>query len=272
MNVRMAIWRSFAALGLDVRRRRSLDLEGPPRGTMAGALRQLVRLGLAPNTVIDVGAASQTQELYDAFPRAAMLLIEPLVEFELALRKICATYNAQYVLAAAGERSGVATLNVHPGLFGSSLLNEVEGAAVDGTPREVPVVTIDQLCAEKGLRGPYVIKADVQGAELQALAGAARTLRETEAVILEVSLFGLYIGGPEFYDVISKLKQFGFVAYDLFGFLYRPLDHALSQLDIVFVREEGAFRKSHAYATSKQRELIDREMTRRISAMQRNQA
>lgn len=274
MNVRMAIWRSFAALGLDVRRRRSLDQEGPPRGSMAGALRQLARLGLAPNTVIDVGAAPepQTQELYDTFPRAAMLLIEPLVEFEPALRKICASYNAQYVLAAAGERSGVTTLNVHPDLFGSSLLNEVEGAAVDGTPREVPVVTIDELCAEKGLRGPYVIKADVQGAELQVLAGATRTLPETEAVILEVSLFWSYIGAPEFYDVISKLKQFGFVAYDVFGFLYRPLDHALSQLDVVFVREDGAFRKSHAYATTKQREVIDREMAQRISTMQGNQA
>lgn len=272
MNVRKAIWRGFGALGLDVRRRRSLDQEGPPRGTMAGALRQLARIGLAPNTVIDVGAASHTQELYEAFPRSAMLLIEPLVEFEPALRKICATYDAQYVLAAAGERSGVATLNVHPGLFGSSLLNEVEGAAVDGTPREVSIVTIDQVCAEKGLRGPYVIKADVQGAELQVLAGATQTLRDTEAVILEASLFGFYLGGPQLYDVISRLKEFGFVAYDIYGFLYRPLDDALSQLDIVFVREESALRKSHAYATAKQREGIEREMARRISAMQRNQA
>lgn len=270
MNLRVAIWRVFQALGLDVRRRRSLAEEAPPRGSMAGALRQLSRQGFQPRTVIDVGAASHTQELYESFPQSAILLIEPLVEFEPALRKICASYNAQYVLAAAGGQPGTAILNVHSDRFGSSLFREVEGAWVDGTPREVPVVTIDQVCAEKGLRGPYIIKADVQGAELQVLAGATQTLWETEAVILEVSLFAFYIGGPQLYDVISRMKEFGFAAYDIYGFMYRPLDDALSQVDMVFVREEGRFRKSHAYATTKQREVIERETARQISGLERN--
>ena len=272
MNVRLAIWRGFHALGLDVRRRRSLAEEEPPRASMAGGLRQLCRLGLVPKTVIDVGAASQTHELYEAFPESAILLIEPLVEFELSLRRICATYNAQYVLAAAGEQPGTGILNVHSSMFGSSLFKEVEGALVDGAPREVPIVTIDQVCAERGLRGPFVIKADVQGAELQVLAGAKETLLKTEAVILEVLLFEFYIGAPQFYDVIAQMKEFGFVVYDMWGFVYRPLDDALSQVDLVFVREESRFRKSHSYATPKQRDAIERELAQQISGLDKNSA
>ena len=62
-----------------------------------------------------------------------------------------------------------------------------------------------------------LLKADVQGAELQVLSCATRTLQETEIVILEVSLLAAMIGGPELFDVICRMKDLGFVAYDLFG-------------------------------------------------------
>jgi hypothetical protein len=118
------------------------------------------------------------------------------------------------------------------------------------------VITVDQLCAERNLAGPYLLKVDVQGAELQVLAGARRTLEQTEAVLLELSFFGFYLGSPQFCDVIAEMKERGFVAYDVYGFLYRPLDNALSQMDVAFVREDGLFRKSHAYATAEQRHAI----------------
>ena len=248
--VKSAVVRLFNALGFDVRRLRP---SMPPRESMAGSLAQLSRLGLKPRTVIDVGVAYQTSELYEAFKDARILLIEPLAEFEPFLRKICATYKAQYILAAAGEVPGTAVLNVHPDKIGSSFLSEVEGPSVDGTPRSVPVVSIDQLCLEKNLQGPYVIKADVQGAELQVLGGAKRALQQTEIVILEVSLLAALIGGPELFDVVSRMKELGFVAYDVFGLHYRPLDNALCQVDMVFVPQCSSLRKSRAYATPEQR-------------------
>jgi FkbM family methyltransferase len=249
--------RLFNALGLDIRRIRPAT---PARDSMAGGLAQLARLGFQPRTVIDAGVANATPELYSTFPSASILLIEPLAEFEPFLQKICSTYNAQYVLAAAGSAPGSATFHVHADKFSSSLLTEVEGPGVDGAPRTVPVVTVDQLCAEKKLSGPYLIKLDVQGAELQVLAGAARTLQQTEAVILEVSLFGTMIGGPQFFDIVSYMKGAGFVAYDIFAVNYRPLDGALAQVDMIFVREDGFFRQSHAFATPEQREAQNREM------------
>jgi FkbM family methyltransferase len=246
--------RAFHAAGLEVRKMKQDP--NRERTTFTGALRQIAKQGFKPKTVIDVGVAYQTAELYQEFPEANILLIEPLVEFEPFLQQICASYKAQYVLAAAGAAPGSAVLNVHSDKIGSSMLREVEGPSVDGTPREVPVVTVDQLCAEKNLAGPYLLKVDVQGAELQVLDGARRTLEQTEAVLLELSFFGFYSGGPQFCDVIAEMKERGFVTYDVYGFLYRPLDNALSQVDVAFVREDGLFRKSHAYATAEQRRAI----------------
>jgi FkbM family methyltransferase len=227
---------------------------------MLGALAQLARLGYKPQTLIDVGVAYQTSELYQAFPHASIVPIEPLVEFEPFLRKICATYKAQYVLAAAGETPGTAVLNVRDDKIASSLLNEVESFAVHTSPRTISVVTIDEVCRERNLSGPFLIKVDVQGAELQVVAGAKRVLQETEAVILEISLFEFWIGSPQFYEVIARMKQLGFVAYDLCGFLYRPFDNALGQVDMLFARENGLLRQSHAYATPEQMEVQLREM------------
>jgi FkbM family methyltransferase len=258
--------RLFNAFGLDVRR---LHPSTPPRAGMAGGLAQLARLGFQPRTVIDAGVANATPELYSTFPSASIVLIEPLSEFEPFLRQICSSYNAQYVLAAAGAAPGSATFHVHADKFSSSLLAEVEGASVDGAPRTVPVVSLDQLSSEKNLSGPFLIKLDVQGAELQVLAGASRTLQHTEAVILEVSFFASMIGGPQFHDVVSRMKDLGFVAYDVFGFQYRPLDGALNQLDMIFVREDGPFRRSHAFATPEQRLAQDREFRANLVRQQK---
>ena len=49
----------------------------------------------------------------------------------------------------------------------------------------------------------YLIKVDVQGAELDVLRGAIETLNETELVILEVSMFEFMVNLPQFYDVVS---------------------------------------------------------------------
>lgn len=257
--------RLFSAFGLDIRKK-SAASESAPRASMAGALAQLSSLGFRPATVIDAGVATQTLELYQAFPSATFLLIEPLAEFEPFLQKICSTYKAQYVLAAAGQSPGSATFHVHADKVSSSLLTEVEGPSVDGTPRTVPVVSLDHLLAEKNLPGPYLIKLDVQGAELQVLAGASLTLQHTEVVMLEGTLFATMIGGPQLHDLILFMKQSGFVVYDLYPILYRPLDGALHQVDIIFVREHGPFRQSHAYATPAQRQLLDRQLDPLLAA------
>jgi FkbM family methyltransferase len=255
---KQAVKNIFGIFGLELRRKPTPEAEEntPPssRATFAAALRQFSKLGFRPRTVIDVGVAFATETLYHEFCESEILLIEPVAEFEPFLKSICARYKAHYVLAAAGEARSSATLNVHTDqLDCSSLLKETDGAVVDGTPREVPVVTIDELCSERNLQGPYLIKIDVQGAELKVLAGTTKTLEQTEVVILEASLFRLLVHSPQLFDIMAYMKQRGFVVYDTWGFLYRPYDGALAQMDIAFVREDGRFRRSHAFGTLEQR-------------------
>jgi FkbM family methyltransferase len=260
-SIKRAVKYLFGIFGLELRRKQTpgaeQDTEPSSRTTFAGALRQFSKSGFRPRTVIDVGVAFETETLHHEFREAEILLIEPLAEFEPFLKSICERYKAQYVLAAAGATRGSAVLNVHTDeLECSSFLKEADGAILDGTPREVPVVTVDELCSQRALKGPYLIKIDVQGAELTVLAGAPETLKQTEVVILEVSLFEMLIDGPQLFDVMVYMKQRGFVLYDTWGFLYRPYDGALAQMDIAFVREDGIFRRSHAYATPDQRKQI----------------
>jgi FkbM family methyltransferase len=233
--------------------------EEKPRMSLKTALEQLASLGLNPRTVIDVGVAYGTDGLYDVFDEARYLMVEPLEEYREVLETIRASHDAEYVLAAAGSRSGTIVLNVHPDRSSSSVLRESEGDHVDGVPREVPVVTLDEVCAERKLEGPYVLKVDVQGAELDVLNGAAHVLEDTEVIVLEVSLFGFLKSAPSVYDVFTYMKERGFCLYDILSMEYRPLDGALGQVDMAFVKEEGRFRKEPFWASREQRPELTRK-------------
>jgi len=158
------------------------------------------------------------------------------------------------------KKNGTTSINVHNDLVGSSIYKETEGGSIDGTERNVALVALDSVCHEQHTEGPYLIKIDVQGAEIDVLQGASTILAETEFVILEVSLFEFFKGGPQFSDVIAFMKDKGFVCYDIYGFQYRPFDNALSQIDAVFVKENGRFRQIHVYATPEQREIQDAQI------------
>ena len=135
-------------LGYEVRRKLVADTT-LLRRDLRDSLSHMRDLGFAPCTVIDVGVAEGTPALYETFPNAFHLLVEPLQEFEPALRSICQRYRGDYVLAAASTHSGAVTFNVHTNhLEGSSMLRESEGSHVDGTPRTVPTARIDGLCKD----------------------------------------------------------------------------------------------------------------------------
>lgn len=226
---------------------------GAARASLAGALEQIRRLGFSPTTVLDVGAGAGTPPLYAAFPSARHVLFEPIAEQETALQTLQKQYpGMEYVRAAAGARSGRALINVHTDhLHGSSLLKE-QLSDFDGVEREIDIVTIDETCARLNCAGPFLIKLDTQGAELEALRGATQTLAAAEYVLMEVSFFEFYKGSPLAADVIAFMQERGFAIYDMLGKNYRPLDGALAQADLAFVKRDGQFRKSNLYATADQ--------------------
>ena len=226
------------------------------RYTLNNYLAHIVKLGFNPGTVIDVGVGYGTHDLYKYFPDAKHILIEPLIEFKENLMEIGKTYDIEYVISAAGSQSGTTILNVHPDLEGSSIFKEMEGEHVDGFERSVPVVTLNEVCSGKQLITPFLLKMDVQGAEIEVLEGSKSILEKVDIIIVETSLYNFFKMGPQIHDVISYMKSIDYVIHDVFGPQYRPIDGSLSQIDIAFVNENGPFRRHHVYATKEQRQII----------------
>ncbi|MEK7474375.1 MAG: FkbM family methyltransferase [Candidatus Coatesbacteria bacterium] len=243
--------KAFRMLGLTVQR-------GGMRATMEDALRHIRRQGVMPATVIDVGVAYGTKELYEVYPEPRYMLIEPLEEYRPTLEGICRRVKGDFMIAAVSDHAGTASFNVHDILSGSSLLKESDGAIADGKAREVPTVTLDGVVKEKGLTGPFLIKLDTQGADLLVLAGASETLKQTEAVLVEAFLFQFFVGGPQLHDLVLFMKDRGFLACDIFGGARRPIDGALAHVDIVFARDGSILRRTHHFATPEQRMKINR--------------
>jgi len=227
-------------LGIQVAQRKFI--ERSHRITYRGALSYLKKLGFNPETVIDVGVGYGTMELYEAFPRARHILIEPLEEARASIESIARRFpHVEHTMAAATRRSGQTTINVHPDIARSSVYWESDYDPNIVTSRKVKAVTIDQVFREKRLRGLILLKIDVQGAELDVLAGAKETLKQTECVVLETSLYQFFEGGPLIADIIEHMEKISFVVFDVWALQYRN-DGTLLMIDFAFVRKRGVIR------------------------------
>ena len=228
---------------------------GGPRRTLPEVLAHARGLGVAPATVIDVGVAAGTPELYAAFPGARLLLVEPLAEWHDKLR--AEHPGATVVSAAAGAQpGGELELHVHRVLACSSTTGARAGDDASTEARRVPVTTLDTLVAEHALPGPFVVKVDVEGGELDVLEGAGAVLADTDLVLLEVSLFELNPGAAQMADVVRWMQDHDWAPYEIYNGHLRPLDGALAQVDMAFVREDGPLRRDHRYATPEQADQL----------------
>lgn len=225
------------------------------RRTLPAVLWHYRALGLSPATVIDVGVGLGTVELYDVFPDAQLVLVEPLPEFG-PLEQFRAQRGAEIVAAAAGPEAGQVEIAVHRVPACSSLLGARRGDGVTPELRTVAMVRLDDVVRQPG---PYVLKLDVEGAELGVLNGALQILTQAELVLLEVSFFQLVEDMPQFHEVVAWMHEHGFVVADLYNGHNRPLDGALAQMDVAFVQEHGRFRQDHQYATPAQADALYRQ-------------
>ncbi len=198
---------------------------------------KLRRLNLRPATVVDVGVGPGTPYLYEAFPEAFHLLLEPLTEFEPRLRQILQRLRGDYELTAVGARRARRVMHVDPQrTVRSSLLDRTVATASDaGTvPREVPVTTLDAVLEVRALEPPFGLKIDTEGYELEVIRGATRFLRQTAFVVAEVSVARRFRGSYSFAEFVAAMDRHGFrMAHvvDMVG-LRRP---ELLYVDAVFV-------------------------------------
>ncbi len=221
-------------------------MRAEPGLSKAASLKRLKDAGLKPATVFDVGVATGTRDLYGVFEDVRYALVEPLVESWPFMQTLVARYPGSVaVQAAAGPRSGQASLVVPKNLSGSSLLLNPK----NGAERTVPVVTLDEVAQRHDLSGPYLVKLDVQGYELDVLAGAGAVLGQTAALIAEVSLWADRKGKglAELSVLIAWLRDRGFVLFDIAQIVRRDADDAITEMDLVFVPASSPLRENISY-------------------------
>jgi FkbM family methyltransferase len=219
--------------------------------SFADFFRHLKSLGISFETVIDVGVATGTPEIYQAFPDASYVLVEPLAEFEAVLKQLQQRLKAQYFIAAAGAVDGETTINVHGDLSGSSLLKQAEGPVFDGAPRTIPVRRLDGLLPADVAR-PCLLKIDTQGTELDVVEGLGARIDAVDVMLIETSLLPFREGTAQFFDVVAGLKSRGFVVYDVIGGHCRALDNALAQVDLVLIPEHHPLRQDARFFSDTQ--------------------
>lgn len=100
----------------------------------------------------------------------------------------------------------------------------------------VPVTTIDTYCEDHGIGRVDLLKIDVQGFEGEVLAGAARTLRTVDVVMVEISLYDFYDKATDsFFEVSSRMRESGFALWDISKVSKNPQNLRTDWFEAVFV-------------------------------------
>jgi FkbM family methyltransferase len=192
-------------IGLDVRRLRA----HPWRP---------IQLALEVATILDVGAADGTPDLYRAYPSAKIVAIDPIAEQLARLRLKLGGRTAEYVEAALGDRDGSVELHVdRTNILKSSVSARTALTASDGRlePRVVRVRRLDDVVAEHNWPAPFALKIDTEGQELAVLSGAEETLSGCAVVYCETSVAARFEGGYTFSDVARHMLGHGFELVDV---------------------------------------------------------
>lgn len=219
------------------------------RASMADVCQHFRALGFTPATIFDLGVATGTFEVYDVWPEAQLILVDPVSEWEKSMKWICSHRRApaSYIVAAAGDHDGMTNIGCPGNLACASVYMD------DAQQRTVPMYTLDHLSVRFGAQSPYLVKMDVQGAESKILAGATKVLPECEVVLLEVSLWNFTGSGMTLVEMIALMASLGFSPFDFYDGLRRSLDRSLGTIDIAFVKTNGRFRQSHVWGTERQK-------------------
>ncbi|MBI3461669.1 MAG: FkbM family methyltransferase [Planctomycetes bacterium] len=206
--------------------------------SILGSLVCLRSWGFRPKLAVDVGAyhGDWTRLFKQVFPESAVVMVEAQEQKRPILESVCQSFpgDVSYQMALLARQEGTPVRFVEMET-GSSVFEEASPYprhVVEKTAR-----TLDGLLAEAAARVDF-LKLDVQGYELEVLAGAPQSLKSAKAVLMEASLLGANAGCPLIFDVMKFMDAAGFRLAD-FCSQIRRRDGALWQTDLLFVRADA---------------------------------
>jgi len=210
------------------------------------ALKRLKALGLRPATVFDVGVAYGTPDIYREFKHAKYYLIDPVPQALPYMQWWATKLQASIHNIALGEADSAMPIDVRDEFDGSTFFKEV-GSDCRFRSMLVQVKRFDSVFRAEDMVRPCILKIDVQGAELRVLKGIGELIKNIDLMIVETRLINTQVGSAHFFEVLDYLRPYGFTVYDLCGTSRRPLDNALTEIDVVFCPSDSFLLKDRRW-------------------------
>lgn len=186
------------------------------------ALALLRHLNVPINTIIDVGVQYSTASLKHIFRDKLHILFEPCSDY---WNKIEESYknikHILYKIALFNEDKKV-NLKQNGDLF--RITDNKEIGLI-----EVQANKLDTILKDTNFEKPYLLKIDVDGAELEILEGAQETLKDCSTIFVEAHT-------RDFLERCNAIEKYGFKLFDIVDFSY--YDNRLAQFDLVFIKKD----------------------------------
>ncbi len=185
---------------------------------------EFLRNAKEPWTLVDVGAnvGDFVAAAAKLRPFQSVYAMEPQPSCQAELAATLQHLpNAKQIPAAVGRTEGSLELHVTANSRMTSGLRPEKGihsAYSNGDfsiaeTLTVPTITLDSAIPHEVTVG--LLKLDVQGFEIEVLAGAVSTLQRTRSILIEVNYIRHYENGAVFDDIYEELRQSGFRLYGI---------------------------------------------------------
>ncbi len=194
--------------------RRALSLGVAPSYEHRAMLASLGHVG----TVVDVGANVGQFALIArrCLPQARILSFEPLPDAaDRFAQALAGQAEVQLFRTALGTTRTTLPIHITARADSSSMLSPaLQSEVYPGTHEvgvlQVKVARLDQVITADDIRGPALLKIDVQGYEQQVLEGCETLLPRFDWIFAELSFVELYSGQTLAPEVIGWLDRHGF--------------------------------------------------------------
>jgi FkbM family methyltransferase len=237
--------------------------------SFSATIERLFNKGIRYATVIDVGCADGHFFLITCGGfRAQPLNIDTNRLYEESLKAIKDAVGGNYYISAITDCVGEIeiTESVHPYWSSIRPKGDLYWSRVNDlikTKAKVSATTLDTLVKELAPNPPFLLKLDIQGAEMAALVGARDVLKNCNVVICEADI-------DDFQDVNKILSEAGFGLYDITQ-LSRLQDGTLGWFYPVYISSKLDHVRPRSFWDAKDNDaVIGLQVERRLNILKSN--